>query len=153
MVLKQGDRIAPILFLFIMMAFSETIEKECMRNDLKMIKFKRHSNSPQYSGRITSQTAKTFSHGTLFEFFCMIYVDDGEFALDTRKDMETVPNLVFKHFKRFGLQMLIGSKSKLSKTECVFFPAPGHFKLPTPTSIALPTYSSYSLPVTLKQKK
>ena len=44
--------------------------------------------------------------------------------------------------------MHIGSKSKLSKTECVFSCAPGHFK-----AAALPTYSSYSLPVTLKQKK
>ena len=48
--------------------------------------------------------------------------------------------------------MHIGPNSKLSKTECLFFPAPGHFKLPTPTSTALPTYSSSSLPVALKQK-
>ena len=46
---KQGDSVAPVLFLFIMMAFAETIEKEWVINDLKMIKFKRHSNSPQSS--------------------------------------------------------------------------------------------------------
>ena len=49
--------------------------------------------------------------------------------------------------------MHIRSKSKPSKTECVFFPAPVHFKLLTPTSTAIPTDSSYYLPVTLKQKK
>ena len=119
-----------------------------MRNDLKMIKFKRHSNSPQSSGRINSHPVKTFSHGTLFKIFCMIYVDDGAFAFETRKDMEIGSNLVFQHFNRFGFQMHIGSKSKLSKTECVFFPSPGHFK-----STALPTYSSSSLPVTIKYKK
>ena len=112
-----------------------------------MIKFKRHSNSPQSSGRITSRPAKIFSHRTLFEIFYMIYVDDGAFAFETRKDTEIVSNLVFQHFDRFGLQIHIGSKSKLSKTECVFFPAPGHFE-----STALPTYSSSSLLVTLKQK-
>ena len=146
--LKQGDSVAPILFLFIMRAFTDTIEKEWVRNDLKMIKFKLHSNSPQYSLRITSHPAKTFSHGTLFKIFCVLYVDDGAFASETRKDMEIGSNLVFQHFNRFGLQMHIGSKSKLSKTECVFFPAPSHFK-----SASLPTHSSSSLPVRLKQKK
>ena len=37
---KQGGIVAPVLFLFIMMAFAETIEKEWVRDDLKMIKFK-----------------------------------------------------------------------------------------------------------------
>ena len=78
----------------------------------------------------------------------MIYVNDGSFAFVTRKDTEIVSNLVFQHFNRFELQMHIGSKSKLSKTECDFFPAPGHFK-----SAVLPTYSPSPLPVTLKQKK
>ena len=144
---KQGDSIAPVLLLFVMVAFAETIEKEWVRNDLKMIKLKQHSNSPQSSVRITSHPAKTFSNGTLFEIFCMIYVDDGAFAFETRKNIEIGSNLVFQHFNLFGLQMYIGSKSKLSKTECAFFPAPGHFK-----SAALPTYSSSSLPVALKQK-
>ena len=78
----------------------------------------------------------------------MLYVNDGAFTFETRKDMEIGSNLVFEHFNRFGFKMHIGSKSKISKTECVIFPAPGHFK-----SAALPTYSSSSLPVTLKQKK
>ena len=80
MVVKQGDRVAPVIFLFIMMAFSETIEKYWVRNDLKIIKFKRHSNSPQYSGIINSHPAKTFSHGTLFKFFCMLYFNEGAFT-------------------------------------------------------------------------
>ena len=52
---------------------------------------------------------------------CMIYVDDEAFAFETRKDMETGSYVVFKHYNRFGLQMHIGSKSKPSKTEYVFF--------------------------------
>ena len=42
--LKQGDSVAPVLFLFTMMAFADTIEKECVRNDFKNIKSKRHIN-------------------------------------------------------------------------------------------------------------
>ena len=83
----------------------------------------------------------------------MLYNDDGTFAFETRKDMEIGSNLVFQHFNRFGLQMHIGSMSKLSKKECVFSPSPRHLKLPTPTSTSLPTYSSSYLTVTEKQKK
>ena len=78
----------------------------------------------------------------------MLYVDDVALAFETRKDTEIRSNLVFQHFNCFGLQMHIGSKLKISKTEWVFFPAPGHFK-----STALLTCYSSSLPVTLKQKK
>ena len=52
--LKQGDSVIPVLFLFIMMAFSETLENEWLRNGLQIIKFKRLSSSYQSSGRITS---------------------------------------------------------------------------------------------------
>ena len=34
-VVKQGGIVATLIFLFIMMAFAETIEKEWVRNDLK----------------------------------------------------------------------------------------------------------------------
>ena len=64
---KQGDSVAPVLFIFVMMTFSETLEKEWVRNGLQMIKLKRQSNSPLSSGRITSHPAKIFSHGTLFK--------------------------------------------------------------------------------------
>ena len=36
---KQGDSVAPVLFLFVVMAFSETLEKEWTRNGLSKAKF------------------------------------------------------------------------------------------------------------------
>ena len=75
----------------------------------------------------------------------MIYVDDGAFAFENRRELETGANLVFTHFAHFGLQMHIGSSSKPYKTECVFFPAPGHFKLPTLPSPDLPPDSLWKI--------
>ena len=50
----------------------------------------------------------------------------------------------------FGLEMHVGSAAKASKTEAIFFPAPGFFKLlPLPPSEA----SSFSLPLTTKPKQ
>ena len=43
---KQGDSVAPVLFLFLMMAFAEAIEQECNKNGIEKIEFKRHTNSP-----------------------------------------------------------------------------------------------------------
>ena len=99
---------------------------------------------------ITSHTAKKFSQDTLFDIFCMLYVDDGAFAFISRNDLEIGAKLVYDTFARFGLQIHIGTLKKESKTECVFFPAPGHFKPPTlPPS---PTYY-HQLPVTLQPKQ
>ena len=66
---KQGDSVAPVLFLFIMMAFSETLEEEWLKNNLHMIEFRRKISSPQYSGRITTHPANKFFQGILFELF------------------------------------------------------------------------------------
>jgi len=62
-------------------------------------------------------------------------------------------NLVYHHFARFGLQMHIGSGSKTSRTECGFFPAPGHFKLPALPYTTPPPGPSSSLPISPKLKQ
>ena len=49
--------------------------------------------------------------------------------------------------------MHVGYKSKPSKTEYVFFPDPGHFKILTLPSTTIPTDSSSSHTVIPKQKK
>jgi len=77
----------------------------------------------------------------------MIYVDDGSFTFPSHRELEIGANLVYHQFACFGLQMHIGSDSKTSKTECVFFPAPGHFKLPTLPSTTFPPNPSSSLPI------
>ena len=43
---KQGDSVAPVLFLFIVMEFFETLEKEWTLNGLTKSKFSRNNNSP-----------------------------------------------------------------------------------------------------------
>ena len=141
---------APVLFLFIIMGFAETLEKEWVRNDLTPLQFRRHDNSPLSNGCITSHKRNTFSEGTLFDIFCMLYVDDGAFAFPSRKELEIGSAVVRRQFTKFGLQMHVGSAIKASKTEAVFFPNPGFFKLPTlPPSEA----SSSSLPLVTKPKQ
>ena len=85
---KQGDSMAPVLFLFIIMGFAETLEKEWIRNGLHMLQFRRHDNSSRSSGRNISHPRRIFSEGTFFEIFCMLYVDNGAFTFLSRLELE-----------------------------------------------------------------
>ena len=60
----------------------------------------------------------------------MLYVDDGVFTFELRHEAETGANLIWSHFRKFGLEMHICSTTCPSKTECLFFPTPSHFYLP-----------------------
>ena len=55
-----------------------------------------------------------------------------------------------RQFSKFGLEMHLGSATKASKSEAVFFPSPGFFKL-----LPLPPFevSSFSLPLNANPKQ
>ena len=147
---KQGDIMAPVLFLFIIMGFSETLEREWIRNILHMLQFFRNDNSPRSLGRIISHHRSTFSEGTLLEIFCMLYVNDGAFTFPSRLELELGSAVIRRHFTHFALEMHVGSTTKASKMEAVFFPPPGFFKPPS-----LPNSKTYgsSLPLVTKPKQ
>ena len=71
---KQGDSMAPVLFLLIIMGLAETLEGEWTRNGLTPLQLRRHDNSPLSNGSIISHKRRTFSEGTLFDMFvcCML---------------------------------------------------------------------------------
>ena len=51
---KQGDRISPVLFLFLMMAFTETLEDECTALGLSKAQFACKDNSPLSTRKLVS---------------------------------------------------------------------------------------------------
>ena len=124
---RQGDCMAPVLFLFMVMAFAETLEKDWTKSGLSMIKLQQRSHSPQDTGKLTRHKVKTFSQGNLLTLFCVVYVDDGAFPVENRLQLELGLSLIHNHFIKFGLEMQIGRGNKASKTECIFFPPPGFF--------------------------
>ena len=116
---------APVLFLFIIMGFAETLEREWTRSDLTPLKFRRHNNSPILNGCITSQKRRTFSEGTLFDLLCMLYVDNGAFAFPYQKEIELVSAVICRQFAKFGLEMHVSSATKASKPRPSSFPPLG----------------------------
>ena len=66
------------------MIFSELLEKEWVRNGLRMLNFNQKYHSPQDSGQLTGHNKQTFSEGTLLTLFYVMYVDDGDFPFKDR---------------------------------------------------------------------
>ena len=134
------------------MAFAETLEKEWTLNGLTKSKFSRNNNSPLSDSQLISHPMRSFDRGALFELFCMLHVDDADFVFESRHQLETGTPLLLRHFAKFGLEMHIEKEKNHSKTECVFFPTPGYFTLPTlPNSDASTTTSPY-INVKVKQE-
>ena len=125
---RQGDYMAPVLFIFMVMAFAETLETEWIKADLKMINLRQHTHSPRNVGKLTVHKKNNLEQGTPLALFCVIYVDDGAFTFEYRDQLTRGLNLIYQHFTKFGLEMHIGRGKKASKTECVFFPPPGFLR-------------------------
>ena len=83
--------------------------------------------------------------------FCILYVDDGVFAFESRKQIEIGSIIVQRQFSKFGFQMHVGSNAKASKTEAVFFSSLRFFK--QPPSLPPLENSSSALPLVTKPKK
>ena len=128
---RQGDNMAPVLFLFLMSAFAETLEIEWREKGIEVVTVQtaKENGFDAGEGIIKSHTPKEYNSTALsaFEIIQCLYVDDGAFIFNTREDMKKGLDLIFSNFARFGLEMHIGRGSTSSKTECVFFPAPRFF--------------------------
>jgi hypothetical protein len=133
---RQGDNMAPVLFLFLMTAFTETLELGWKCEKIKVVTTMIAADDEIQKGQLCSHTSKIFRSKILsaYEIFQCLSVDDGAFPFDTRESLSQGMTLVHRHFVRFGLEMHIGRNGGESKMECVFFPPPQFFQqcqLPT----------------------
>ena len=80
----QGGCMAPLLFLFMMVAFAETLKKKWRHTGLHMMTFHQRTHSPRDKVCLNGHKRNTFKDGTLFELFSVLYVDDGAFTFEDR---------------------------------------------------------------------
>ena len=109
---KQGYSMAPLLFLFLVMAFDETLEYKRSALVLSKAQFSCKDNLPRSTGQLMIHQPGTFTSGTLFDIFCMIYVDASLFVFESSTNNEKGITLLFDHFAWFGIEMHIGTKEK-----------------------------------------
>ena len=58
---RQGDCMEPVLFLFMVMAFSKTLEKEWIKVNLNMTNMRQHTHSPRDVGKLTGHKKKSLN--------------------------------------------------------------------------------------------
>ena len=128
---RQGDNMAPVLFLFLMSAFAETLEAEWKRERIGVCTVRSFVGSSLTSGKgkLRGHLPKEYLSRdlTAVEIFQCLYVDDGAFIFNSRADMTRGLALLYRHFGRLGLEMHIGRGTAALKTECVFSPPPSFF--------------------------
>jgi hypothetical protein len=67
----------------------------------------------------------TKTKGTAFNLFLSLYVDNGSFIFESKKDMAKGAMILYHHMKWFGLLMHIGKGGSKSKTEALYIPPLG----------------------------
>ena len=85
-----------------------------------------------------SKATNVKNEGTEFKFDKSFYVDDAAFIFLSRDDIEKGGKLIQSHFRKFGLTVHAGNKTKKddkSKTEAMFIPGAGKKKDTTATAI------------------
>jgi len=127
---RQGDNMAPILFLFLVTAFAETLGIVWKDQGIPILSVMTAADEHLAEGKICSHTPAMFRSKKLarYEILQCLYVDDGAFPFGTKEDLQRGMELVCRHFARFGMEMHIGRGSSESKTKCVFFPPPQFFQ-------------------------
>jgi hypothetical protein len=109
---RQGDNMAPVLFLFLMSAFAETLEIEWKNASISVCTVRSVISTDLANGgeKLCGQLLKDYFLRSLtaVEILQCFYVDDGVFIFTTRVDLTKELDLIYKHFARFGLKMHIG---------------------------------------------
>ena len=118
---KQGDSMSPVIFLFLMVAFSETLEDKWTALVLIKSQFAHKYNSPRSTGQLVSHQPGTFFSGTLFDLFCMLYVYDGSFVFESRADIERGIALLSGHFAWFGPKIHISTGKIPQRLNAYYF--------------------------------
>jgi hypothetical protein len=128
---KQGNVMAPILFLFLMLAFLETLEEEYKEWGIKPIEFKYHTDITK--GQLKSQTLQC--RALTFHIAQLLSVDDTFFPFATRDDLIQGTNQNFHLYRCFGLLLMhIGKGETVSKSKAMYFPPSLPKKTSEPTN-------------------
>jgi hypothetical protein len=118
---QQGNNMAPMLFVFLMQAFGETLEQKWKGEwGINSLQYRYLKQAKTIRGWLRAQASTTA--GTVFKLMYLLYVNDGAFMFETEEEMVRGAKLIAEHFKVFGLKMHYGKDCGKSKTKAMYFP-------------------------------
>jgi hypothetical protein len=110
----------PILFLFIIQAFLETLQIDGQPIQFSHFPENKNRNLKTCKGRLVQNSS---AKGLPFEFWNSFFVDGSFFLFQNLQELQNAIEQLNSHFARFGLIMYLGNEKTKSKSECMFFPA------------------------------
>ena len=122
---KQGDVLAPTLFLFLMQAMVERVllhwKKENIQpftylSDSTNGKLVRHPTKPKHA------RVQLLQPDNVFSLVMLLYVDDAALCFTSYEEMTKGVIIVEHEMRRLGLVMHTGTLTKESKTKYLFIP-------------------------------
>ena len=130
---KQGENLAPNLFIIVMHFLAEILEQKWKENNILIPTFYHNSNLYNKGGKLIRHNTICNKKGGLSsykyrrpftkdELFSLLYVDDGVLIFINRSDAILRSKIAFMQMKRMGLNMHVGIGDKQSKTKDIFFP-------------------------------
>ena len=90
---RKGDCMSPVLFLFVVMAFAELLEKEWSKSGLDMIEMLQHTHSPRDFGQPTNHKNNKLSEGNLLSLFLNFVRWQRYFHIRNKRTTENKPKL------------------------------------------------------------
>jgi hypothetical protein len=103
---------APVLFLFLMSAFAETLKVALKEAgiDVCAVRLVIEARLTAGNGKVRGHSPKEYlAHDlTAAKIFQCLYVDDGTFIFSIRNSLIQGIELVHHHFTQLGLEMHIG---------------------------------------------
>ena len=117
----QGDNASSVLFLYIMLAATDTIKTKHIHHSAPTYSFFPDNKNPnKQHGHLVRQP--TASKGTTLSVDHILYVDDGAFISTTRDGIESMAQALYDHLAKFGLKMHVGKNNEESKTLAMLIP-------------------------------
>ncbi len=109
----QGDNMSPILFLFVMQAFLETLNLKAQPRQFSYFLVNKNGNLHTRKGRLLSQNTK--AKGSTFNFSSSFYIDDSYLCFQTKQELQHATTELSAHFARFGLIPETGQNRSLER--------------------------------------
>ena len=115
---KQGDSLAPLLFIMAIQLAAEFLDRKFRKHVIKVSDV--HVATEMIDAMLRKPNITDVGACSLTTILILLCIDDGAIPFASRRDATLGMKLCIDMFRKFGLIIHTGTKEKDSKTKAVF---------------------------------